>query len=91
MRIDTKTSLMVFFVVFILATSLPLYGENMLQQLWKSLKSFRGKFPIYEQDIGNGEIFKSLGPLELYKKRCFFVESDGFFFHRLFDSSRYEA
>jgi len=43
-------------------------------QVWKDLGNFTGKSPIYEKGIRKGEIFKSLGLLELYKK--FVVEEN---------------
>ena len=44
------------------------YGTFGNSQLWKDLRAFGGRFPIYTQNIGEGEIFKSLGPLNLHKK-----------------------
>ena len=44
------------------------YGTFGNSQLWKDLRAFRGMFPIYTQNIGEGEIFKTLGPLKLHKK-----------------------
>ena len=43
------------------------YGTLGLCQLWKDLANFKGGFPIYQQNIGNGEVFKSLGPLRLHR------------------------
>jgi predicted amidohydrolase len=37
-------------------------------QIWKALANFEGKFPIYQGDILEGDIFKSIGPLKLHKK-----------------------
>jgi hypothetical protein len=37
-------------------------------QVWKELGNFKGKFPLYEDEISKGEIFKSLGPVKLHKK-----------------------
>ena len=44
------------------------YGTMGTSQLWKDLGNFKGKFPIYQDDIRSGKLFKSLGPLELHKK-----------------------
>ena len=44
------------------------YGTMGQCQLWKSLGKFKGKFPVYEDEISKGEIFKSLGPVKLHKK-----------------------
>jgi predicted amidohydrolase len=44
------------------------YGTLGTSQLWKDLARFKGDFPIYQGDIGRGEIFQSLGPHELHKK-----------------------
>ncbi len=44
------------------------YGTLGTSQLWKDLGNFKGKFPIYQDDIRKGELFKSLGSLKLYKK-----------------------
>lgn len=44
------------------------YGTMGQCQIWKALANFKGKFPVYQQDMGNGEIFKSMGPLKLHKK-----------------------
>jgi len=44
------------------------YGTLGTSQLWKDLGNFKGKFPIYQDDIRKGELFKTLGPLELHKK-----------------------
>jgi len=44
------------------------YGTMGQCQIWKALANFKGKFPAYRQDMGSGEIFKSMGPLKLQKK-----------------------
>jgi predicted amidohydrolase len=44
------------------------YGTMGQCQLWKALANFKGKFPVYQQDMRKGDIFKSLGPLKLHKK-----------------------
>jgi len=43
------------------------YGTIGTSQLWKDLASFKGTFSIYQDDMRRGQIFKSLGPLELHK------------------------
>jgi formamidase len=44
------------------------YGTMGQCQVWKELGNFKGKFPVYEDEISKGEIFKSLGPVKLHKK-----------------------
>ena len=44
------------------------YGTMGQCQVWKSLADFKGRFPVYQEDILKGEIFKSIGPLKLHKK-----------------------
>jgi len=44
------------------------YGTLGTSQLWKDLGNFKGKFPIYQDDICKGKLFKSLGPLKLHKR-----------------------
>jgi predicted amidohydrolase len=44
------------------------YGTMGQCQVWKTLANFKGKFPVYQQDMLQGEIFKSIGPLKLHKK-----------------------
>jgi predicted amidohydrolase len=44
------------------------YGTMGQCQIWKALANFKGKFPAYQQEMGDGEIFKSMGPLNLHKK-----------------------
>jgi predicted amidohydrolase len=44
------------------------YGTMGQCQVWKALANFKGKFPVYQQDMLKGEIFKSIGPLKLHKK-----------------------
>jgi predicted amidohydrolase len=44
------------------------YGTLGTSQVWKDLANFKGKLPMYEQDICKGEVFKSLGPLRLNTK-----------------------
>lgn len=44
------------------------YGTLGLSQLWKDLGNFQHNFPIYQQGVQNGDVFKSLGPLKLHKK-----------------------
>lgn len=42
------------------------YGTIGTSQLWKDLANFKGIFSIYQDDMRRGQIFKSLGPLELH-------------------------
>jgi formamidase len=44
------------------------YGTLGQCQVWKELGNFKGKFPVYENEMSKGEIFKSLGPLKLHQK-----------------------
>jgi deaminated glutathione amidase len=44
------------------------YGTVGQCQVWKALADFKGKFPVYQQDMLKGAIFKSIGPLKLHKK-----------------------
>ena len=44
------------------------YGTMGQCQIWKALANFKGKFPIYQQDMLKGEIFKSIGPPKLHNK-----------------------
>lgn len=44
------------------------YGTLGLSQLWKDLRGFRGKFPIYQQGVHRGRVFKSLGDLKQHRK-----------------------
>ena len=44
------------------------YGTLGTSQVWKDLAGFKGKFPMYDNDIGKGEIFKNLGPTKLHRK-----------------------
>lgn len=44
------------------------YGTLGLSQLWKDLANFRGVFPVYQRNIGDGEVFKTLGQLKLHRK-----------------------
>lgn len=44
------------------------YGTLGTSQIWKDFANFRGEFPIYQDRERQGEIFKSLGPLELHRK-----------------------
>ena len=44
------------------------YGTMGQCQVWKEFGDFKGKFPVYEDEISKGEIFKSLGPVKLHKK-----------------------
>jgi predicted amidohydrolase len=37
-------------------------------QVWKALADFKGRFPVYKDDILKGDIFKSIGPLMLHKR-----------------------
>ena len=43
------------------------YGNLGLAQTLKQLRDSGIKFPPYEQGFANGEVFKGLGELELYK------------------------
>ncbi len=44
------------------------YGTLGTSQVWKDFANFRGEFPIYQDKERQGEIYKSLGPLELHRK-----------------------
>lgn len=44
------------------------YGTLGLSQLWKDLGNFKQKFPVYQEEIRNGEVYRSLGPLKLHRK-----------------------
>jgi formamidase len=44
------------------------FGTLGLCQTWKQLRDFRGRFPVYDQKIANGEIFRSLGELDYQSK-----------------------
>jgi len=44
------------------------YGTLGLSQLWKDLRSFRNRFPIYQQGIHSGKAFKTLGDLKQHRK-----------------------
>ena len=44
------------------------YGTAGQCQVWKALENYKGIFPVYREDIRKGEIFKSIGPLQLHKK-----------------------
>jgi predicted amidohydrolase len=44
------------------------YGTLGVCQLWKELRDYKEKFPVYQENMGNGEIFKSLGVLKLHRK-----------------------
>ena len=44
------------------------YGTLGLSQLWKDLRSFRKKFPIYQQGVHRSKIFESLGALKQHRK-----------------------
>ena len=44
------------------------FGTLGTSQVWKDLANFKGEFPIYQDKARRGEIYKSLGPLELHKK-----------------------
>ena len=44
------------------------YGTLGTSQVWKDLANFKGKFPMYDNDIGKGEVFTNLGPAKLHKK-----------------------
>lgn len=44
------------------------YGTLGLSQLWKDLGNFRKKFPIYQQGVHRGRIFKSLGARRHHRK-----------------------
>jgi deaminated glutathione amidase len=44
------------------------YGTLGLSQLWKDLRSFRKRFPIYEQAVHRGRVFKTLSDLKLHRK-----------------------
>jgi deaminated glutathione amidase len=44
------------------------YGTLGQCQIWKALANYKGKFPVYQQDMLKGDIFKSIGPLKLHKE-----------------------
>jgi predicted amidohydrolase len=44
------------------------YGTMGQCQVLKEFGSYKGKFPVYENDISKAEVFKSLGPVKLHKK-----------------------
>jgi predicted amidohydrolase len=44
------------------------YGTLGLSQLWKDLRSFRKRFPIYEHGVQRGRVFKTLGALKHHRK-----------------------
>ena len=44
------------------------YGTLGLSQLWKDLANFKGAFPVYQGNMGDGEVFKTLGQLKLHRK-----------------------
>jgi predicted amidohydrolase len=44
------------------------YGTLGLSQLWKDLRSFRKRFPIYEHGVQRGRVFKTLGGLKQHRK-----------------------
>ncbi|HDZ23002.1 MAG TPA: carbon-nitrogen hydrolase family protein [Desulfobacteraceae bacterium] len=44
------------------------YGTLGLCQTWKDLRDFKGEFPMYTEEMGKGELFRSLGPLKLHKE-----------------------
>ncbi len=44
------------------------YGTLGVCQLWKELRDYKEKFPVYQENMRNGEIFKSLGVLKLHRK-----------------------
>ncbi len=44
------------------------YGTVGQCQIWKALANFKGNFPAYQDDILNGDIYKSIGPMKLHKK-----------------------
>jgi len=44
------------------------YGTLGLSQLWKDLRSFRKRFPIYQQGVQRGRVFKTLGDLRHHRK-----------------------
>jgi formamidase len=44
------------------------FGTLGLCQTWKQLRDFRGRFPLYDKEIANGEIFRDLGELDYQSK-----------------------
>jgi predicted amidohydrolase len=46
------------------------YGTVGQCQVWKAFANFKRKFPVYQDNILDGEIFKSIGPLKRHKKIC---------------------
>ena len=44
------------------------YGTMGQCQVWKALADYKGRFPVYQEDIRKGDIFSSIGPLKLHKK-----------------------
>jgi formamidase len=43
------------------------FGSLGLCQLWKQLRDFPGHFPIYQNGIAGGPIYRDLGPLRLHR------------------------
>lgn len=44
------------------------YGTMGHCQVLKEFGSYKGKFPVYENDMSKAEVFKSLGPVRLHKE-----------------------
>ncbi|MFO7539950.1 MAG: carbon-nitrogen hydrolase family protein [Chloroflexota bacterium] len=44
------------------------FGNLGLCQLWKQLRDFPGQFPIYENGIASGDIYRNLGPLQVHRE-----------------------
>jgi hypothetical protein len=44
------------------------YGTLGLSQVWKDIANFKGAFPVYQGNMGDGEVFKTLGQLKLHRK-----------------------
>jgi len=44
------------------------YGTLGQCQVWKTFGDFKGIFPVYREEILNGAIFTSIGPLKMHKK-----------------------
>jgi formamidase len=44
------------------------FGNLGLCQLWKQLRDFPGQFPIYENGIASGDIYRDLGPLQVHRE-----------------------
>jgi hypothetical protein len=44
------------------------FGTLGLCQTWKQLRDFQGRFPVYENKLADGEIFRGLTELDYQSK-----------------------